>query len=118
MIRRHRSARMLVYLFAAAAGLAATATVQAASPIGTRDGQALVRDFGRATGDPYWAFREEQPVPAPLERAYQSAASALNQPAAPMPLERYGRAGGYVGRDRFEALGWTMRDQMSATRGG
>jgi hypothetical protein len=118
MIRRHHSDRVLVYLFAAAAGLAATATVQAASPIGTRDGQALERDLGRATGDPYWTSREEQPVPPSLERIYHSAADVLNQPAAPLPLERYGRAGGYVGRDRFEALDWTMRDQMSATRGG
>jgi hypothetical protein len=117
MIRRHHSERVLVYLFAAA-GLVATATVQAASPIGTRDAQALERDLGRATGDPYWASRDEQPVPPPVERVYRHAADVLNQPAALQPLERYGRAGGYVGRDRFEALDWTMRDQMSATHGG
>jgi hypothetical protein len=117
MIRRHHSERALSYLFAAVC-LAATASVQAASPIGTRDGQALERDLGRATGDPYWASREVQPAPAPLEHVYRSATDVLSQPAAPLPLERYGRAGGYVGRDRFEALDWTMRSQMSATRGG
>jgi hypothetical protein len=64
------------------------------------------------------ASREVEPVPAAVERLYNSTTDLLTQPAPQPPLERYGRAGGYVGRDQFEALDWSTRDQISTAVGG
>jgi len=108
MTQQHRSRLMLATLFAVAAAVPVTiGLAQAAPPVGSRDAAAIERDYGRAGGDPYWTNREEQPVPAPIEQAYDRTKDWLSQPgaSAPQQPERYGRGGGYVGLEKFDR--WT-----------
>ena len=121
MTQQHRSRLMLATLFAAAATVPVTiGLAQAAPPVGSRDAAAIERDYGRASGDSYWTYREEQPVPARIEQAYDRTKDWLSQPgtSAPRQPERYGRGGGYVGLEKFDALDWTTRDRISAVRHG
>jgi len=123
MTRRHcNDRRMLATLLATAAAVPITiGLAYSAAPVGSRDAAAIERDYGRASGDPYWAHRQEQPVPAPVERAYERTkdwVQSQSEAVAPQQPERYGRGGGYVGLEKFEALDWTMRERTSAVGAG
>jgi hypothetical protein len=118
MARRHSYRRLRICLLAAVTAIPFTiGMARAASTVQARQTTSIQRDYGRAGGDPYWTYRTQQPVPAPITMAYDQAKDRLSQAAKaapPQQLERYGRGGGYVGLDKFEALDWSTRSQLSA----
>jgi hypothetical protein len=118
-------------LFAAGA-LAATAVLASSTMaaeqtagLGTRSPDAIERGIGRAGGDPYWANQPVAAVPEPLVKAYdktkevagkaydktkeivvsgyEKTKKVLTTPPTTTGPEHYGRAGGYVGMDNFQA---------------
>jgi len=116
-IAKHTVRRTLVAagtLAATAAVLPCTAAVdEVAAGVGTRSPEAIARDVGRAGSDTYWISQPVSPMPEPLVKAYDKTKEVvvkgydktkevLTTPPTSTGPERHGRAGGYVGLEKFQ----------------
>jgi hypothetical protein len=72
-----------------------------------RDSEAIERGYGRTGYDMYWTHRQVREVPEPIANVARKTAELATQTPEREP-QRYGRAGGFGGVEKFEARGWDV----------
>ena len=104
------------YKLLGAAALAATLGLPAVTTlaesmsntnVGVRSTDALSRDLGREGSDAYVRERQPSDPPAPIVKAYNATKEFVTQPPREEGVQRYGRAGGYVGLDVLASPLWS-----------
>ena len=102
-------------IFAALAISSAAVLAAPADVVTARSKDAAATEFGRANANSYWQHREVKPLPEPIVSAYDkskefvvgAAVEAKQIVTAPPTVppdepQRYGRAGGFIGVEKFE----------------